>query len=146
MLQTGDTAPNFTLLDQNGTEHSLADYQGSWVIVYFYPKDDTPGCTQEACMIRDNYDGFEELGVTVLGISKDSVTTHKKFADKYDLPFTLLADTGQSVIGEYGANGLLFNKRATFLINPDGKIEKVYPKVDPASHATQLIDDIKKVV
>lgn len=146
MLKAGKKAPDFTLFDQDGKEHSLSDYKGSYVLIYFYPKDDTPGCTKEACAIRDDYGAFENLGVKVLGISKDSVESHKKFAKKYDLPFTLLADIGKKIIKKYGATKKFFNnivtKRISYLIGKDGKILKVYPKVDPTTHANEILEDI----
>ena len=104
-LKAGSRAPNFILSDQNGKEHSLADYKGKWILLYFYPKDNTPGCTKEACMIRDNYDGFKKIKAVVLGISVDSVKSHDKFVKKYDLPFTLLADEEKKVVKAYDVWG-----------------------------------------
>ncbi len=149
----GTIAPEFTLADQNDTPHSLSDYQGSWVLVYFYPKDDTPGCTKEACAIRDNFPDFKKLGVTVLGISIDSTARHKKFVDKYDLPFTLLADPDKKVVQAYGVWGdkkfmgreYQGTKRISFLINPQGKVAKVYEKVNPATHAEEVLKDIREL-
>lgn len=142
MLNTNEQAPGFTLKDQDGVERSLADHEGKYVLVYFYPKDDTPGCTKEACAIKDSYGNFEKLGVKVFGISADSPESHKKFADKYGLPFTLLSDPDKKVIEAYGAKGALGTKRVSYLICPDGNIAKVYPKVDPASHAQEILKDI----
>jgi len=142
MINIKTLAPNFKLLDQYGKEHSLIDYRGSYVLVYFYPKDDTPGCTKEACVIRDMYKDFESNNVKVFGISSDSVESHKKFAEKYQLPFTLLSDTKKEVINTYGADGVLFNKRISYLVDPNGVIEKVYPKVDPTSHGVEILKDI----
>jgi peroxiredoxin Q/BCP len=142
MLDIKTLAPNFKLLDQNGKEHSLAYHRGSYVLIYFYPKDDTPGCTKEACVIRDVYKDFESNGVKVFGISADSVESHKKFAEKYQLPFTLLSDPEKEVIKIYGADGTLYTKRISYLVGPDGMIEKVYPEVDPTNHGTEILKDI----
>ncbi len=141
MLNVGELAPDFSLTDQNGDLHQLNDYQGKWVLLYFYPKDDTPGCTVEACALRDNYDKLEKLAV-VLGVSADSIDSHKKFVEKYHLPFTLLADPPKKVIEKYGAKGTPFNKRISYLINPQGVITKVYPKVDPSQHAGEILKDL----
>jgi peroxiredoxin Q/BCP len=151
MLAIGTTAPAFTLLDQDSVEHSLAQYAGQWVLLYFYPKDDTPGCTKEACMIAEVYDEFAALGVKVIGVSKDSPKSHKKFAEKYHLPFTLLADESTEMIQAYEAweeksmygKKYMGTSRISYLIDPDGKIAKVYPKVDPASHAGELLADLR---
>jgi peroxiredoxin Q/BCP len=142
MLEIHTPAPDFTLPDQDNTNHTLSSYQGSFVLAYFYPKDDTPGCTKEACAIRDAYDIFKQHGITVLGISKDSVSSHKKFAEKYGLPFTLLADTDKKVISDYQAGSLLMTKRISYLIDPQGMIAKTYPNVDPAMHAKEILDDV----
>lgn len=144
MLETKKTAPAFTLLDQDEQSRSLEQYKGSYVLIYFYPKDDTPGCTKEACAIRDNFGAFDELSVSVLGISPDSPKSHKKFADKYHLPFTLLSDTKKEVAKLYGADGI-FLKRISYLIGPEGDILKTYPNVDPANHASEIIEDIKSI-
>lgn len=146
MLSLHNSAPEFTLPDQHKRLHSLKDYAGKYVLVYFYPKDDTPGCTKEACMIRDIYKDFEKAGIVVLGISADSPESHKAFAKKYELPFTLLSDPVRKVITNYGAHSALGTKRISYLINPDGKIVKVYPKVDPASHASKILEDVKKIM
>src|SRR4051812_31506209 len=127
-------APDFTLQDQNGNEHSLRDYRGQWVVVYFYPKDDTSGCTKEACSFRDGREELERRGLKVFGISADSVASHKKFTDKYGLNFTLLSDPDKTIIDAYGALGekSMFGrkyigiKRNTYLIDPDGNIVKEY--------------------
>lgn len=142
MLQNKTKAPDFELKDQNGKTHKLSDYKGSKVLVYFYPKDDTPGCTKEACSIRDAHVDFSRLNVVILGISSDSVESHKKFAEKYNLPFTLLADTDKTVIKTYDADGL-FTKRISYLINEEGEIIKEYPNVDPAKHAAEIFEDLK---
>ena len=153
MLNIGTLAPDFTLLDQDGVSQSLKTYRGKYVLLYFYPKDDTPGCTKEACTIADVYNDFSKLNVVVLGVSKDSPKSHKKFAEKYSLPFTLLSDTDAAVIETYGAwqEKTMFGKtalgisRISYLIDPEGKIVKVYPKVDPASHALEILKDIKSL-
>jgi len=138
MPKAGMTAPTFTLLDQDGKEHTLAEYGGKWVLLYFYPKDDTPGCTIEACTIRDQFKDFTKIGAEVLGVSTDSVASHKKFAEKFELPFTLLADVNKEVVGMYGVS-----KRTSFLIAPEGKVAKVYENVKPAEHAAEVIADLK---
>ena len=143
ILQTGVSAPDFSLLDQDGKATSLSQFRGSYVLLYFYPKDDTPGCTKEACMIRDIYNDFEKQGIVVLGVSKDSPSSHVKFREKYELPFTLLSDPDKKVIKQYGASAGIFTRRISYLIDPKGMIARVYPKVDPASHAGEILKDIK---
>lgn len=153
MLKIGRKAPLFKLLDQNGQPQALKDNLGRWTIVYFYPKDDTPGCTQEACAIADVYKDFKRLGVVVFGVSKDTPKSHLKFAAKYNLPFTLLSDPTMEMMTKYGAfaEKKMYGKvvrgtnRITYVINPEGKIAAVYPEVDPASHALQLLTDVKKL-
>lgn len=152
MLEINDTAPDFTLLDQDEKSHSLKDYKGILKVIYFYPKDDTPGCTKEACAIRDIYNDFEKLGVQVFGVSKDTPIKHKKFAEKYDLPFTLLSDPEHNMIEAYGAwqEKSMYGKkyfgiqRMSYLIDENNKVVKVYPKVSPTEHATELLKDIKE--
>ena len=147
----GTQAPAFTLPDQEGKEHSLSGYKGRWVLLYFYPKDDTPGCTIEACAIRDQFKDFTKIGAVVLGVSTDSVASHKKFANAYELPFTLLADVTKEVVGRYGVFGekkfmgrtYLGTMRTSFLIDPKAKIVKVYEKVKPEIHAAEVIADLK---
>ena len=144
-------APSFTLPDQTGTMHTLSQYKGKWVILYFYPKDDTPGCTKEACNFRDSLKDFTDAGVVILGVSKDSVISHKKFAEKYHLTFPLLSDESKDVIQAYGAWGIKkfmgreFEgvKRTTTLIGPEGDIKKIYENVNPVTHADQILEDIK---
>ena len=141
-------APNFSLKDSNGNQHSLDDYHGSWVVLYFYPKDDTPGCTAEACSLRDARDALAEMGAQIIGISRDDPSSHEKFKQKYSLNFTLLADTDATVIRQYGAWGKkMFGKegvlRKTFLINPAGQVVKVYGRVTPVGHGEQVIADLK---
>jgi peroxiredoxin Q/BCP len=134
-------AINFSLSDQEGKVHQLSSYLGKWVVLYFYPKDDTPGCTKEACGFRDASQLFKEKGVVILGVSKDSVESHKKFAEKYHLNFPILSDVDGKVIKDYKAQGI-FTKRITYLINPSGEIFKVYEKVDPLIHAGEILKDI----
>jgi len=151
MLKIGKKAPDFSLPDQDGTLCTLKEYKGKRVILYFYPKDDTPGCTKEACAIADIYDDFKKHGVKVLGMSKDTPRSHKKFAEKYNLPFTLLSDKTGEMIEKYGAwkEKSMFGKtflgilRISYLIDEEGKVAKVYPDVDPATHALELLKDIK---
>ena len=150
-LSEGTKAPDFTLSDQNGHEHDLSDYRGHWVLLYFYPKDDTPGCTTEACGIRDSYAAFAKNNITVIGISADPVASHKKFADKYDLPFLILSDESKEVIENYEAWGekkfmgrtYMGIFRISYLINPEAIIIKVYPKVKPAEHAAEVLKDVE---
>ncbi len=152
-LKENQKAPSFSLSDQDGKIHKLADYKGQWVLLYFYPKDDTPGCTKEACMIRDNFPEFKKLKVQVFGVSADSAAKHAKFATKYKLPFTLLADEQKEVIEKYGVwtkkkfmgreyMGIL---RTSFLIDPDGKIAKIYENVKPPVHAEEVLADLKQL-
>jgi len=138
-------APDFTLVDQDGKSHSLADYAGKWLVLYFYPKDNTPGCTKEACSFRDGREQIRELGnVEVVGVSKDSVESHKKFSAEHQLNFTLLSDPDHEVIEAYGAwGGLLGTKRNTVIIDPRGEVKKQYIGVDPATHVSDIITDLK---
>lgn len=153
MLKIGRKAPLFKLLDQNGQTQSLKASLGKWTIIYFYPKDDTPGCTKEACAIADIYKDFKRLGVTVFGVSKDTPKSHLKFAEKYNLPFTLLSDPTMEMMDKYGAfvEKKMYGKvvrgtnRITYVVDPEGKIAAAYPEVDPASHALQLLTDLKKL-
>jgi len=133
--------------------HSLSDYRGQWVLLYFYPKDDTPGCTTEAVGIKYSFPEFKKLNIQALGVSTDSVASHKKFATKFDLPFPLLADTEKKVVNDYGVWGAkkmmgheydgIF--RTSFLINPDGKIAKIYEKVKPDGHAEEVLKDLREL-
>lgn len=151
MIKVGKKAPDFTLLDQDGLEHKLSQYKGSKVLLYFYPKDDTPGCTTEACNFRDGYKEFKKMGLVILGVSKDVVKSHKKFAEKFKLPFPLLADTEHMVAEKYGVWKLkkfmgreyMGMERSSFLIDEDGNIAKVYETVKPADHAQEIQIDIK---
>ncbi len=153
-LAIGNKAPDFSLPDQDGKVHSLKDYADKVVLLYFYPKDDTPGCTVEACTIRDSWSKFKKAGIVVLGMSVDTVAKHKKFADKYTLPFTLLADVDKEVVNAYGVwakkkfmgREYMGIKRWSFLIGPDGKILKIYEDVKPADHADEVLADAKAMV
>jgi len=143
----GSDAPTFNLQDQNGEWHKLADYSGQWLAVYFYPRDDTPGCTTEACNFRDNIYAFKGIGAAVVGISVDDVESHKAFSDKYKLPFTILADEGGDTARAYGVlkdyKLLKLASRQSFLIDPEGKIVKHYDDVDPDEHTDEVLADIK---
>ena len=144
----GEPAPAFKLQDQDGKWHSLADYKGKWVAIYFYPKDDTPGCTTQACSFRDNIFAFNKEGAVILGISVDDVESHKKFAEKHGLPFTLLADADKAVSKSYGVlktyMGVMeMARRDTFIVDPQGRIAKHYESVDPEGHSKVVLDDIK---
>lgn len=151
MITENKKAPDFTLPDQTGKEHSLSDYTGRWVLLYFYPKDDTPGCTKEACGIRDNFAAFKRKGIVVLGVSTDSVKSHGKFVQKYNLPFTLLADEDKKVVELYGVWGkkkfmgreYLGTLRNSYLIGPDGKIQKIYEGVKPEEHAAEVLEAVE---
>lgn len=153
MLQVGDTAPNFTLPDQDSIYHTLAKYKGKWVFLYFYPKDNTPGCTVEACSVRDNLEALQKKGVIVFGISTDSAVSHKKFEDKYQLNFALLADEEKNVVNDYGVWGeksflgktYMGTKRMSFLIDPQGKIAKIYEKVNPKTHIQDVLKDLENL-
>ncbi len=143
----GAPAPAFRLQDQAGAWHQLADYRGKWLVVYFYPKDDTPGCTTEACSLRDNIFAFRKLGATVLGVSVDDVASHKEFAEKHSLPFTLLADSSKQMARSYGVltkmMGLIeYAQRDTFLIDPQGRIAKHWVKVDPNDHSEIVLREL----
>lgn len=143
-LQPGDPAPDFTLSDAAGQAHRLADYRGQTVVLYFYPKDDTPGCTREACNLRDNYAKLTDRGIVVLGVSYDDSASHRQFAEKYNLPFTLLADTEKKVADLYGVKGALYASRTTFVIGPDGKLVTVIDSVDTGAHAEQILAALEK--
>lgn len=150
-INVGDMAPDFTLSDQDGKNRTLSDHRGQWVLIYFYPKDDTPGCTVEACGLRDNLPKFKELDAIVLGISKDSVKSHAKFIKKFGLPFTLLSDEGLEVVKAYGVYGpkkfmgrdFMGVNRESFLIDPKGKVAKHYVKVQPEEHPEEVLNDLK---
>jgi peroxiredoxin Q/BCP len=148
----GDRAPTFSLQDQNGLEHSLGAQKGKWVLLYFYPRDNTPGCTVEAQTIRNDFEKFKKLTCTVFGISTDSVESHKKFAEKQSLPFALLADTEKKVVEKYGVwqqkkmagREYMGIVRMSFLVDPEGKIAKIYTKVKPALHAAEVLEDLRE--
>lgn len=149
-VQLPYSAPDFTLSDEKGIKHSLKDFAGSWLVLYFYPKDDTPGCTTEACSLRDARDDLAELGAQIVGISKDEASAHEKFKAKHSLNFTLLSDPQGETIEAYGAWGpKMFGKvgilRKTFIINPDGQVVKVYGRVTPQGHGDQVITELKKL-
>jgi peroxiredoxin Q/BCP len=144
---TGMDAPSFNLQDQNGEWHTLEQYRGQWLAVYFYPRDDTPGCTTEACNFRDNIYAFKAIGAAVVGISVDDVESHKEFSDKYKLPFTILADEDSNTAKAYGVlrdyKLIKLASRQSFLIDPEGKIAKHYADVDPDTHTDEVLADIK---
>lgn len=152
MLSIGQKAPEFSLPDQNGDMHALSDYKGKWVILYFYPKDMTPGCTIEACTFRDNETALKKAGITVLGVSADSIKRHKKFEEKHELNFTLLSDEEKGMLKAYEAWGkkkMMGREyegiyRISYLINKEGEIAKVYEKVKPAAHALEVIEDVNE--
>lgn len=153
-LVAGVGAPDFSLPDQNGRTRTLSEFLGKWLLLYFYPKDNTSGCTTEACSIRDIWDDFKKLGIEVVGISTDSVESHRKFAEKHKLPFTILSDSSKEAVQKYGVWGMksfmgksfLGTRRTSFLINPQGKIEKIYEKVKPEAHADEVLQDIQALV
>ena len=147
MLKMGDQAPDFSGVDQNGKMLRLADFKGSKVVLYFYPKDMTPGCTVEACAFRDGFRAIKKKGAVVLGVSKDGAASHKKFIEKYELPFSLLADESGAIVKAYGAGGekSMYGKkymgilRITYVIGADGRVAAVFPKVKPATHADEVL-------
>lgn len=146
-LKAGDAAPEFSAATNGGGRLSLADLRGKNIVLYFYPKDDTPGCTKEACAFRDHFAEFQKRGAVVLGVSTDLVKSHDKFAQKFKLPFTLLADEDKRIVQAYGVWGeksfmgrkYLGTHRVTFLIGPDGKIKKIWPEVKPEEHAAEVL-------
>ena len=145
----GQAAPEFELSDQTGQLHSLEDYRDQWVVLYFYPKDETPGCTTEACEFRDNIFAFKEINAQILGVSLDDAESHRKFAENHNLPFPLLADVEGKASESYGVKtkmfGMTIAKRQTFLIDPDGKLAKHYKKVKPSKHSQQVLVDLKEL-
>lgn len=153
MLKIGQKALNFELKDQNGRLHKLQDYRSKWLVIYFYPKDNTPRCTKEACNFRDNIDVLRNMNTEILGISKDSITSHTNFTDRYNLPFPLLSDPKLGMIKEYGAwqKKSMFGKtffstsRITYIIDPKGKVSKIYPHVNPATHTKEILTDLKSI-
>lgn len=150
MKQAPYKAPDFSLNDSNGKAHALADYAGKWLVLYFYPKDDTPGCTTEACSLRDARDDIADLDASVVGVSMDDAASHEKFKAKHSLNFTLLTDPDRKVIDAYGAWGKkMFGKegilRRTFIIDPSGTVVKVYGRVTPLGHGEQVVRDLKSL-
>ncbi len=151
MIEEGKKAPAFSLKNQAGETVKLSDFAGKYVVLYFYPKDDTPGCTKEACSFRDEHSKLQKAGAVVLGVSPDDEKAHTKFITKYKLPFTLLADTEHAVAEKYGAWGEknMYGRkymgivRSTFLIGPDGKVAKAWPKVKPEGHGEEVLEAIK---
>jgi peroxiredoxin Q/BCP len=149
-LKAGDVAPDFSVATNGGGKVSLADFKGKPVILYFYPKDDTPGCTREACAFRDGFAEFKKRGAVVLGVSTDPVKSHDKFVEKFKLPFTLLADEDKRIVTAYGVWGektfmgrkYLGTHRVTFLIGPDGRIKKIWPQVKPDGHAAEVLAEL----
>lgn len=152
VLEKGEKAPSFELFDSEGDLHKLSDYSGKTIVVYFYPRDDTPGCTKEACSFRDNYQTFKEAGIEVLGISPDTVKSHKKFSKKYQLPFTLLADPDHKVCEAYGVWALkkMYGReyegvyRTTYIIGPEGEIKRVFENVKPTDHSQEVLEEVLK--
>jgi len=146
----GEPAPGFNLQDQNGDWHKLEDYRGTWLAVYFYPKDDTPGCTTEACNFRDNIYAFKAIGAEVVGISIDDVESHKKFSDKFKLPFVILADTEGATAESYGVlrdwKLIQIASRQSFLVNPEGVVARHYEEVDPDTHTDEVLTDLKALM
>ena len=146
-LKAGDLAPEFSAATNGGGKVALADFKGKNVVLYFYPRDDTPGCTKEACAFRDAHAGFKKKGAVVLGVSTDSAKAHDRFVEKFKLPFTLLADEGKEIVEAYGVWGeksfmgrkYLGTHRVTFLIGPDGRIKKIWPAVKPDEHAAEVL-------
>ncbi len=151
LLAVDSKAPAFTLQDQSGEEVSLASLNGKWAVIYFYPKDDTPGCTKEACNFRDNFSALKAAGATVLGVSGDTAASHQKFAQKYELPFTLLVDEGNQLAKAFGAYGpkSMYGKtyegiiRSTVILRPDGTVAKVWSKVKPDTHGAEVLEWLK---
>ena len=145
----GDSAPTSKLQDQNGDWHTLEDYKGKYVVLFFYPKDGTPGCTTEACNFRDNIFAFDDLDTQILGISLDDVESHKEFSEKYSLPYPILADMEKESAVDYGVLGkfmmMTITKRESFIIDPDGVIVKHYKNVDPDKHTDEVIEELKSL-
>jgi peroxiredoxin Q/BCP len=150
MLKINQPAPDFSLNDAQGKQHNLADFRGQWLVLYFYPKDNTPGCTKEACSLRDDNQQFKALNTRVIGISTNSSASHLKFTEKQALNFTLLADTGGKVSASYNAlfklGPIKVSKRHSFIINPEGKIMKIYRDVSPSVHSQELLGDLKSLL
>ncbi|MGI8905600.1 MAG: thioredoxin-dependent thiol peroxidase [Candidatus Sumerlaeaceae bacterium] len=153
MIEAGEQAPDFTAQASNGRTLSLKNFKGKWVVLYFYPKDDTPGCTREACGFRDNFKRIESLGAVVLGCSPDDLKAHDKFITKYDLPYILLSDPDHAIANGYGVwksknmygKKVMGTERTTFLISPDGIVHKVWQKVKVEAHVDEIMDELKLV-
>lgn len=148
--EVGAAAPNFSLQDQTGKWHSLKDYRGQWVVLYFYPKDGTPGCTTQACEFRDNIFAYRKMNAVILGVSVDNVESHKTFSEEQNLPFPILADSDKKVTKEYGTLKLYMGtlemaRRDTFIIDPEGKVAKHYVSVDPKGHSELVLNDLKQL-
>ncbi|HEY9645180.1 MAG TPA: peroxiredoxin [Chroococcidiopsis sp.] len=141
-LSVGTTAPAFTVKDTNGNTVSLSDYKGKTVVLYFYPKDDTPGCTKEACSFRDSYSEYQGKDIVVFGVSMDDEASHQAFTDKFSLPFPLLADVEGALTNAYDVSGGGYSKRVTFVIDGDGKISKVYDSIKTDTHAADILADL----
>ena len=146
----GSPAPAFKLQDQTGKWHSLSDYKGKWVVLYFYPKDNTPGCTTQACEFRDNIFAYREAGAVILGVSVDDVASHKAFSDEHSLPFPILADSGKETATTYGTlttyKDMVLSKRETFIVDPEGRIAKHYAEVNPKGHSEAVLADLKQLM
>jgi len=146
----GSAAPAFKLQDQTGKWHTLSDYKGKWVVLYFYPKDNTPGCTTQACEFRDNIFAYREAGAVILGVSVDDVASHKAFSDEHSLPFPILADSGKETATAYGTlttyKEMVLSKRETFIIDPEGRIAKHYADVNPKGHSEIVLADLKQLM
>jgi len=149
MLTINQLAPNFTLYDAHNTAHKLDDYKGQWLVIYFYPKDNTPGCTTEACSLRDDIEEFDTLNTKIIGISTDTPKSHLNFSEKKSLNFTLLADSKGEISSAYGTlfklGPIKFSKRHSFIINPAGQIAKIYRSVSPSLHSQELISDLQQL-
>lgn len=145
LLKVGTDAPDFEALDQNGSKVSLSSFKGKPVVVYFYPRDNTPGCTAEACNFRDYNSEFEKKGIKVLGVSVDSVNSHKKFESKYDLNFTLVSDSGKNISQSFGTFGGSSASRVTYIIDKEGKIAFVYPRVTPKEHGKEVLAKLQEL-
>jgi peroxiredoxin Q/BCP len=152
-IKEGEFAIDFELPDQDGNLHKLSNYKGNWILLYFYPKDNTPGCTKEACNIRDHFQDFKKLKALVFGISVDSIESHKKFSQKYNLPFPLLSDSKKEVVKKYGVwkkkkflgKSFFGTARTSFLISPEFKIVKIYQNVKPETHANEVLTDLNEL-
>jgi peroxiredoxin Q/BCP len=152
-VEAGEKAPDFKTESSSGRKLSLKDFKGKWVVLYFYPKDDTPGCTREACSFRDSFKRIESLDAVVLGCSPDDLKAHDKFIDKYNLPFILLSDPDHTIAKAYGVwkeksmygRKVMGIERSTFLISPDGMVHKAWPKVKVESHVDEIVDELKLV-